>query len=107
MLPVCVDAARVAVALLVRMAVAGGDPLPEPAVLAEREDFRALRSRDRGGRIRRAVVDDEDVDAGQPPAELAEDGRQARLLVPRRNEDDRVGHGDMVRGIPPPRLPAG
>ena len=75
MLTVGVDAAAVGVAAFVRLAVAGGDPRAQAAVLAEREHVRAVRPRDGGGRVRGAVVDDEHVRVGQLAGELVEHAR--------------------------------
>ena len=55
------------------VAVAGRDPRPEPAVLAEREHLGPVLAGDVGGAVGRAVVDDEDVDVGKLGVELVED----------------------------------
>ena len=91
MLAVGVDPAAERVAALVRLAVARGDPGAQAAVLAERDDDRAGLARDRGGGVGRAVVDHEHVGVGQHRRELGEHGGQVLLLVPGRDEDDRVG----------------
>ena len=80
------------------MPVAGGDPGLQPTVLAERQDRGAGVARDLGGRVGRAVVDHEDVDVAELPPHVVEHGRKVLLLVPGRDEDERVGHGPTVAG---------
>jgi hypothetical protein len=46
---------------------------------------------DPGGPVSGTVVDDEQVGAGKPGSELVENGREVLLLVPGRDEDERVG----------------
>ena len=107
MLPVRVDAAAVRVAVLQRPRIAGGDADREAAVLAQRQHFRAALAGDVGRAVGGAVVDDEDVRAGQGLAQVVEHARQARLLVPRRDED----HGSLAAlrprelGLDGPQLP--
>ena len=67
MLPVGVDAAAERVAVLHRVAVAGGDRCPKASVLAEREHLGAVLAGDLGRAVGRAVVDDEDVGLGSSP----------------------------------------
>ena len=78
MLAVGVDAAGERVAPRLGVRVAGGDPLPQSPVLAEREDLGAVRTRDGGGPVGGAVVDDEDVRLGEPRSQLVEDGGKVR-----------------------------
>ena len=51
---------------------------------------------DVGGPVGGAVVDDEHVGVRQPGGELVEHRREVVLLVPRGDEDDRVGHGYIL-----------
>ncbi len=90
MLAVGVDSADVRVCIRLRIRIAGGDPLLQAAVLPEGEDFRAMRPRDRGGPIGRTVVDDEYVALRQACSQFVQYARQVLLLVPGRNEDERV-----------------
>ena len=93
MLPVRVHAPAVGVVVLERPAVAGGDPGPQAAVLAEREHFGASGASEGRGLVGRAVVDDEHVRSGQLAAQLVQDVRQIALLVPGGNEYERVAGG--------------
>lgn len=93
MLPVGVHPARVRVPVLRRPAPTRGDPHPQAAVLAEREHLRTGRARNLGRSIGRAVVDDEHVPFRKLLPKLLEHRPQVLLLVPRRDEDDGVGHG--------------
>ena len=90
MLAVGVDAAAVGVAAFVRLAVARRDAGAQTAVLAERDDVRAVRASDGGGRVGRAVVDHEHVRVGKLSRQLLEHRGEVRLLVPGGDEDDRV-----------------
>ena len=92
MLPVGVHPARVRVAVVRRPAPTRGDPRPQAAVLAEREHLRPARARNFGCSVGRAVVDDEHVRLRKLLPKLLEHRRQVLLLVPRRDEDDGVGH---------------
>ena len=93
MLAVGVDPTDYLVPVLVGVRVAGGDALAQASVLAEREHLGAVGARNGGRAVRRAVVDDEDVGRGQPGMQLVEDGREVVLLVPGRDEDERVVTG--------------
>ena len=99
MLPVGVDAAAERVVVLERPRVAGCDPGPEAAVLAEREHLGAVLACDRRGAVGRAVVDHEHVRIGKLPVQLVEDGRQVLLLVPGRDEDDGVAHAVSLASL--------
>src|SRR5829696_8582263 len=97
-LPVGVDTAAERVLVIARPPVPGGDRDPQPAVPIERQHLCAVPTRDRGRPVRRAVVDDEQVDVRQPGANRSEHRADARLLVPRRHEDDGVSHVSPARG---------
>ena len=90
MLAVGVDPTDQLVPVVVGVRVARGDALAQASVLAERENLGAVGARNRGRRVRRAVVDDEDVGRRQARAELVQDGRDVVLLVPGRDEDEGV-----------------
>ena len=100
MLSVGVHAAAVGVVVLERPVVAGGDPGPQAAVLAEREHFGASGTSEGRGLVGRAVVDDEHVRRGQLAAQLVQDVRQIALLVPGGDEDERVVAGCHPRRVP-------
>ena len=89
-LAVRVDPPAVGVLVLERPGVAGGDPRPQAAVLAEREHLGAVLARDVGGAIGRAVVDDEHVRSRELLVQLVEHGGEVVLLVPGGDEDQRV-----------------
>ncbi len=90
MLAVGVDSTDQLVPVLVGVGVAGGDPLAQASVLAERENLGPVGARNGGCRVRRAVVDDEDVGRRQAGVQLVQNGRDVVLLVPRRDEDEGV-----------------
>ena len=90
MLSVRVDAPAVVVALVERVLIPRGDPRPQAAVLAEREDVRARFARHRRRQVGRAVVDDEHVRVGKLLVQLLEHDRKVLLLVPGRDEDERA-----------------
>src|SRR5262245_62078553 len=91
MLAVGVDAAAERVAVLLRVAVAGGDPGREATVPPERDHLGAVGLRDGSGRVGGAVVDDEQIGLGKPRSQLLEHRGQVLLLVPGREEDESVG----------------
>src|SRR3954468_8999002 len=92
MLAVGVDAPAVRVVVLERPAVPGRDADPKPLVAAEGVDGCAVLARDLRRAVCRAVVDDEHVRVGDLRAQPVEHRGQIVLLVPRRDEDDGVGH---------------
>ena len=79
------------VAAFCGFAIAGCDPGPQAAILAERDDGGTTAGGHGCGRVGRAVVDHEHIAAGQHGGELCEDGGEVRLFVPGGNEDDGVG----------------
>src|SRR5205823_6556471 len=87
-----VEPAAEAIPLLERVPVARGDRRLQATVLAEREHLRALVACELGGRVRRAVVDNQHVDVAELPPHLVEHRRDVLLLVPGRDEDERVCH---------------
>jgi hypothetical protein len=73
--------------------VARGDATLEAAVLAEREHLGAAGARDLRGVVRGAVVHDQHVHVRQLAPQLVEHGGEVLLLVPGRDEDERVVRG--------------
>ena len=92
MLAVGVDPAAVRVVVLERPAIARRDPDRQPAVPSKRQHLRAVLARHVRRPIGGTVVDNEDIRIGQQASEVVEHRRQILLLVPRRNEDERVAH---------------
>ena len=113
-LPVAVDADGDVVAVLVREAEAGLHGAADAEVERQPEDDRALRRRDLGRAVDRAVVDDDDVETGIERAQLVDHARDGLLLVQRRDDGDAAqlrepgesGRGgrqlDGLRHGPPP-----
>ena len=91
-LPVGVDPSAVGVVVLERPPVAGCDAESQPQVRAERMHLGAVLACNVGRAIRRSVVDDEHVCVGKLRAQRVEHGGQIVLLVPGRDEDERVVH---------------
>ena len=96
MLAIGIDPAAEGIAVLERPGVAGRDTGLETAVLAERQHLGTVLARDARGPVGRSVVDDEDVGVWQLATELVEHGREIALLVPGRDEDQRVTHPARV-----------
>src|SRR3954454_23186676 len=106
MLPVRVDAPAERIAVLVRVPVARRDAGAQSSVLAERNHLGAAVASDLRRPVGRTVVDDDDVGFRKALPQLREHPRQVVLLVPGRNEDDRVvalgAHaGVSLRSLPP------
>ena len=99
MLAVGVDAAAERVPVFERPGVARGDAGLEAAVLPEGQHLGTVLARDNGGPVGRAVVDDEDVDVRELPAELVEYRREIAFLVPGRNEDECVAHAASLAAV--------
>ena len=97
MLAVGIEATDQLVAVLGRVAVAGGDRRAKTPVLAEREHLGACLPRDPGRPVGRAVVDHEDVDVGQDALQLLEHLREVLGLVPGRDEDQRAAQCSRLR----------
>jgi hypothetical protein len=93
MLAVGVDAAAEGVPVLERVAVARRDPGREAAVLVEGDNLRAVRLRDGGSRVGRAVVDDQEVGLRELLPQFLEDRGQVLLFVPGREKDEGVRVG--------------
>ena len=109
MLAVGVEVGAAVVALAQRVEVAGLQGRAEPLVEGQRGDQRAGLARPRGGRVGRAVVDDEQVGPGHVLADVADHLGDRGLLVPGRNEDESSHQGDSpttVAGAVPPRTAA-
>ena len=104
MLAVRVDPAAERVLVLQRVGIARRDARAETAVDPERENVGAVGARNLGRAIRGTVVDDEHVRLGQLRPQLVEHGREVVLLVPGRQEDERVEpcvrrHGRRLRDV--------
>ena len=99
-LAVGVDAAAERVAVLGRVGVPGGDPGGKAAVLAEREDLGAVLARHVAVPSVEPSSTTRTSTSGSSAAELVEHRREVLLLVPGRDEDERVGHAVMVEGTP-------
>jgi hypothetical protein len=98
MLAVRVHAAGVLVSVLCGVSVSRRDCGPQPPVLVEREHVGAMLARDLGGPVERPVVHDEHVGVRKLAAELREDAGEVVLLVPGRDENERVpllGHSNQ------------
>jgi len=100
MLAVAVDLRGEVEALAVRQLQPGLHRAADPEILAQPQQARAVRPRDLGGPVGRAVVDDHrlerDAGGSGQRLDLVEQATERRLLVERR-DDDEEPH-DALRG---------
>jgi hypothetical protein len=94
MLSIGVDATAIGISMVERPAITGCNAGGQASIASQGEDVRAAFTGDVGRAVGRAVVDDEDIHVRQLIREIREDAGQVLLLVPGRNEHDRVAHGD-------------
>ena len=88
MLAVTVDLDGDVVAVLEREAVAGLNGSADAEIEGETHDVGAAVGRDAGGPVGRAVVHDDNVEAGIESADLVDDAAHGRFLVQRGNDRD-------------------
>ena len=99
-LAVGVEVGAAVVALAQRPEVAGLQRRAEPLVEGHRRDQDAGGARPLGGRVGRAVVDDEDVGRGQVGADVGDHRVDRGLLVPGRDEDESPQRATIVPRAP-------
>ena len=104
MLAVGVEVGAAVVALAQGVEVAGLQRRPQALVEGQGGDEDAALAGARRGRVGRAVVDDEDVGAGDVLAHVGDDGGQRGLLVPGGDEDESP-HAPILPCGPPAARP--
>ena len=102
-LAVAVDLHGEVEAVLERVLVAGLDRAADPEVEGEPDDPRARLGGEPGGRVGRAVVDDEDLEFRVDRADLAHDGGDRAGLVVRRHDRQPAHSGGAALAPAAPR----